>query len=79
MAAVTVYQFRVYDVTSDELRLSRRFATREAIHVIAHGQVLEGTATSVDERAIGADIPGMTAIDYQPPCKQRIGFQRQVS
>ena len=78
MAMVTVYRFRAYDVASDQMRSSRGFATREAIEKVAHGQVLEATATCVDDNEVGGEIPGMTAIDYSPPADRTVEFQRQV-
>ena len=78
MARVTVYRFRVYDVLSDQMRLSRRMATRESINGIARGEVLEKTAVEVEDSAVGTEIPGMTAIDFRPPAIGPATFQTHV-
>ena len=73
---VTIYQFEVYRIDSDECLRSRRWGTREAISDIAHGRILEGTATEVDESVISSDIFGFTAHDFSPV--RRSGFQNKV-
>jgi hypothetical protein len=75
MSKVKVYRFTVYDITTDENRRSRRWATREAIER-AHGDVLDDTVTEVDSSVLGDEIDGMTARDFDP--HPRTGFQRQV-
>jgi TRAP-type mannitol/chloroaromatic compound transport system permease large subunit len=65
---VTIYQFTLYDIGSDEFRKSRRWATREVIEAIG-GQLLEGTATVVDASAVAlgaSSIIGMTRRGYNP-------------
>lgn len=76
MSKVTIYQVKVYDPQNDEMRKSRRWGTREAIEKIAHGKVLDDTATEVDESAIASDIPGLTERDFNPHKCQ--GFQMSV-
>jgi hypothetical protein len=73
---VTIYQFEVYRIDSDEFLRSRRWGTREAITDIAHGRVLEGTAIEVDESVIGSDIHGFTVRDFNP--HRRSGLQTKV-
>jgi hypothetical protein len=73
---VTVYRFTVYDITNDEQRTSRRWATREAIERV-RGQVLEATATEVDPSVVGAEIAGMTERNFDP--HKSTGFQRAVT
>jgi len=63
---VTVYRFRVYDSAADEFRPSRRWGTREAIEDIAHGEVIEESATEVDESVSRSDIPGLTSREFNP-------------
>jgi len=63
MATVTVFQFTVYDVTTDENRLSRRMATREAVEW-ARGHVIEDSAREVDAAAVGREVAGMTDRDF---------------
>ena len=73
---VTVYRWRAYDISSDEKRESRRWATREAVEKLG-GEVLEDTATQVDASVVDTDIPGMTERGFDP--HPHVGFQRQVT
>jgi hypothetical protein len=73
---VTVYRFKVYDITTDEIRLSRRWGTREGIKA-ARGAPLEETATEVDSALVGQEVEGLTARDFDP--RRRTGFQTQVT
>jgi hypothetical protein len=66
MSKITIYQFEVWDVISDQTRKSRRWGTREAIQEIAHGRVLEETATEVEDFAVRSDIFGFTKIGFDP-------------
>jgi hypothetical protein len=75
VSKVTVYRFRVYDITTDENRASRRWATRDAIERV-RGGVLEDTATAVDSSVVGGEIDGMTERNFDP--HRNIGFQTQV-
>jgi hypothetical protein len=63
---VTIFQFEVYDPHIDGIKISRRWGTREAIENIAHGSILESTAHTVSRSVVDSDIPGMTAIDFDP-------------
>jgi hypothetical protein len=65
---VKVYQFTVYDITNDEQRRSRRWATREAIKRVC-GQVLEDTEVEVDPSVLGRDEEGMTERNFDPRTK----------
>ena len=76
MATVTIYRFDVYEISSDSVRRSRRWGTRDAIERIACGRVVEETALEVDESVIESDIPGFTVIDFNP--KPRVGFQTRI-
>lgn len=76
MPTVTVYRFKIYDITTDESRLSRRWGTLEGIKR-AGGAPLEETATEVDSAAVGQENAGLTARDFDP--HRRIGFQTQVT
>jgi hypothetical protein len=58
---VFIHQFRVYDITIDEYRISRRWATREAIERI-HGEVIEGSVVEVDATFVDRD--GMTERNF---------------
>jgi hypothetical protein len=75
MAKVTVYRFRVYDVTNDEMKQSTRWGTAERIKEIS-GQICLDTATEVDESEVNSDIPGLTKRGWPGP--QRPGFQTRV-
>jgi hypothetical protein len=63
---VTIYQFEVYDPHIDHMKRSRRWGTRAAIENIAHGNILESTAHTVDQSVVDSDIPGLTLIDFDP-------------
>lgn len=76
MSKVTIYQFEIYDVANDEMRKSRRWATRQTIEWLG-GKVLEQTATEVDASAVGSEIAGMTEKGFDP--HKHTGFQRTVS
>jgi hypothetical protein len=58
MFQVRVYQFSIYDGWNDELRLSSRWATREAIETIRVGIIQEQAGTLVDQAHL--DKNGMT-------------------
>jgi len=77
MSTVTIYQFEVYRIDSDEIVKSRRWGTREAIVEIAHGRVLEDTAREVDESIVASDIQGFTERNYDPDARPP-GFQTYV-
>jgi hypothetical protein len=66
MATVTVCRFRKYDIASDQMQVSRRMATREAIQSIAQAEVLEETALEIDAGEVGAEISGMTRVGFVP-------------
>jgi hypothetical protein len=72
---VNVYRFTVYDITNDEQRVSRRWATREAIKRVC-GQVLEDTEVEVDPSVLGREEDGMTERDFNP--NPGTSFQQQV-
>jgi hypothetical protein len=76
MAQVTIYQFQVYDIQSDEIVKSKRCGTAKAIREIVGGEILEDTAVEVEESVVRSDIPGLTAINFDPHA--RTGFQTAV-
>jgi hypothetical protein len=67
MEKVTIYRFKTYNVATDEIKVSTRWATPEAILRIAHGEIIESTALEVDASILGSDIEGMTVRDWMPP------------
>jgi hypothetical protein len=78
MTTVTVYRFRIYDIGSDQMQVSRRMATREAIQTIAQAEVLEDTALEIDASEVGAEVNGMTRIGFVPSVLGAGGFQTRV-
>jgi hypothetical protein len=76
VSTVTICRFKHYDIADDDSHRSRRRATRTAIERLG-GEVLENTATEVDQVLLGGEIPGMTARDFEP--NPRTGFQSQVN
>lgn len=62
---VYVYQFTLYDITTDTKRKSNRWATLDAIENIS-GQALKNTRTEVEASAVVTDISGMTERDFNP-------------
>jgi len=78
MTTVTVYRFRKYDIASDQMQVSRRMATRQAIQTIAHAEVLEATAFEIDSGEVGSEIDGMTRIGFVPSVLGVGGFQARV-
>jgi hypothetical protein len=66
MSHVTVFRFDVYDIRVDGMVRSRRWAIREAAEQIAHGVVDEATAVDVPRAFLMGEIPGFTAIGFDP-------------
>ena len=63
MANITLHQFSIYDITTDEPRKSRRWGTVEGIERV-RGTVISGTATVVDS-SVQLD-GGLTARNFEP-------------
>lgn len=78
MSKVTVYRFQMYDVHSDQMQTSRRWATLEAIEEV-HGQPLIHTAIEIDASHVGDEIEGFTACGFNPSSQISVGFQTQVT
>ena len=76
MSKAEIFQFTKYDIINDEMRISRRWATREAIKQ-ACGNVIESTAMLVDVSIL--DGNGMTQKDVEPQPALSSGFQRVIS
>jgi hypothetical protein len=76
---VPVFKFRAYDVVSDDMQMSQRMATREAILQIAHGEVPEHTRLDVEPAALGSEIPGMTIRGFGPHSLRPPGFQKTMT
>jgi len=75
MGTVTVYRFKKFDIVSDCFQFSRRWGTPEAIAAVDCTIIREQSA-EVDVSVLGPEIPGMTAMDFNP--HQRTGFQTSV-
>ena len=65
LGKVTVYRFRVYNIQSDESRLSRRWGTLQGIRSVG-GREEPDTGVEVDETAVGGEIFGLTSRDFDP-------------
>jgi hypothetical protein len=64
MAKVKVSKVTVYDVTTDQQRVSRRMATPEGA-AIMHGTVVENTEVEIDESQLERGEK-WTPIDFKP-------------
>lgn len=78
MSTVTVYRWQKYDITSDGVQRSRRWAMLDAIER-ACGEPVDRVGVEVDESELDPDTPGMTPRDWTPPSERHGGFQRQVT
>ncbi len=47
MPKVTVYKIKLYDVATDQIRISRRMATREGADVM-RGEIIPESAVEID-------------------------------
>jgi hypothetical protein len=54
---VKVYRFRIYDIASDDFKLSARMATRAFIKRVG-GELVRSTELEIDKKHVNAD--GMT-------------------
>jgi hypothetical protein len=77
MTLVTVYQFTIYNVQSDERCLSRRWGTKAGIAAVC-GTPIESTATDVDASFVGQEEFDLTVRDFNPKGRPP-GFQTRVS
>jgi hypothetical protein len=60
MARLTVYPFRVYDISSDEEKLSRRMGTIDAIAKIHGAKALLERGVEIDKSRLDPGYPGLT-------------------
>jgi hypothetical protein len=67
---ITVFQFQLYDVSTDTKRKSRRWGTREGVAALG-GEILEHTATDIADADLRSDIPGLTAVGFNPHWQKR--------
>jgi hypothetical protein len=61
---VTVYQYIILDPGPVERRKSRRWGTRQAIDGLKLAEIVEDSATEVDDAVLNAG--GFTALDFDP-------------
>ncbi len=64
---IAVHRFQVWDVASDGMKTSTRYATVDAITDTAHGVAVAGTEILIDAGDLLSDIEGMTVRIYRPP------------
>ena len=64
MSKVTIYRYKVVDLNAIEPRIARRWGTRAAIARLGWADVLENTATEVDDSVL--DHSGFTRLDFDP-------------
>ena len=67
-----VYRFAIYDIARDDMVVSARMATREAIAMVG-GIILEDTGCLVAPGDLDRDIPGMTDRGFTPPASSAGG------
>jgi len=60
MATIKLYQFQMYDISSDHMQESRRWGTKAGIDGIRGAYLLEDTEIEVEESDVRWDHP-----DYQ--------------
>ena len=78
MGKEPVYRFTIYDITTDEDRLSHRMGTRAAIERV-NGTIVAGSEHEIDEAELGRDVAGMTDRDFWTRINAIPGFQQQVT
>ena len=64
MSKVTIYRYKVVDTDRGKPRLARRWGTRAAIASLGWADILENTATEVDNSVLNAG--GFTPLDFDP-------------
>jgi hypothetical protein len=75
---VLVFRFKFYDITTDDWRWSRRWATYEAIGATKTGVPDRDSGVAIDVKYL--DDNGMTERDFDPHSVlvQDGGFQKRV-
>jgi len=77
MSIVTVHKWQKYDISTDEMQVSRRMATAAAIERLG-GTLIDGTACEIDVSELDPKLDGMTPRNFHPRTL-RFGVQTQVS
>lgn len=70
---VQIFQFKMFDIGTDEFKQSRRWATREFIEKV--GGLMTGRTARVDEDVVNPE--GLTERDFNPEPRSP-GFPSQV-
>lgn len=60
---IAIYQFKIYDIVSDETLISKRWGTEAGIQAVC-GQKLDETKHLVDPSVV--DFSGLTEKGYMP-------------
>jgi hypothetical protein len=68
MNKIAVHRFQVWDITSDQMRMSSRLATVDAIKNTAHGEPV-GPPIEIDASDLSGEIEGMTVRNYMPSAR----------
>ena len=63
MSKVNVYQYMVLDTNRIEMRMARRWGTREAIDRLNDAQIIEGSAAVVDASVL--NVGGFSELDFE--------------
>jgi hypothetical protein len=61
---VKVYRFRLYDIASEDFKISRRMATPACIRRI-HAEIIKRSELEIDKRYLNSE--GMTEIGFVDP------------
>lgn len=67
MGKVKIFPFSKFDISTDEIKVSTRWGTEEAIARI--GGIKRGMGMTVDESVILSDIEGLTARNFNPKAR----------
>lgn len=70
---VQIFQFKMFDIGTDQFKQSRRWATREFIEKV--GGLMTGRSARVDEDLVSPE--GLTECDFTPESRTP-GLPRQV-
>ncbi|WP_293781272.1 hypothetical protein [uncultured Oxalicibacterium sp.] len=70
---VQVYRFQMYDPSTDQMVISKRWGTRVAIERIG-GQLIQKDAAQIPYDHLSKEIDGLTDIGYVP-VKSETGWQ----
>jgi hypothetical protein len=75
MATVKLYQFQMYNITSDQMQESKRWGTKAGIEGIRGAYLLEGTEIEVEVSEVTwdhPDYPQLTVRAWSRPLPHRM-------